>query len=94
MFLRVAPSAAPNGRHKAQLIRKSGSYCARGSTRRSAAERSRVVWRVLSGGAFEDDGVAQGFELADVVAAAALGVDAAGVVPGAEVGVAGLGVGQ
>ena len=51
-------------------------------------------WRCWSGGGFDDDFVAECFELADVVAAAALGVDAAGVVPGAEVGVAGLGVGQ
>jgi hypothetical protein len=32
--------------------------------------------------AFEDDGVAERFELADVVTAAALGVDAGGVEPG------------
>lgn len=35
-------------------------------------------------GAFEDDGVAEGFELADVLATAAVGVGAAGVVVGAE----------
>ena len=45
----------------------------------------------LSGGAFEDDGVAEGFELADVLAAKAVGVDAPGVEVRAEVGVAGSG---
>ena len=60
------------------LIRKSDSYWARGSIRRSAAEPGGVG-RCWSGGAFEDDGVAEGFELADVVTAAALGVDAGGV---------------
>jgi len=48
----------------------------------------------LSGGAFEDDGVAEGFELADVLAAKAVGVDAPGVEVRAEVGVAGVGVGE
>jgi hypothetical protein len=42
----------------------------------------------------EGDGVPECFELADVVAGLALGVDAAGVVAGAEVVVAGSGVGQ
>ena len=48
----------------------------------------------LSGGAFEDDRVAEGFELADVLAAKAVGVDAPGVEVRAEVGVAGVGVGE
>ena len=46
----------------------------------------------LSGGAFEDDRVAEGFELADVLATEAVGVDAPGVEVRAEVGVAGVGV--
>jgi len=45
-----------------------------------------------SGGAFEVDGVAEGFELADVLAASAVGIGAAGVVVRTEVGVAGLGI--
>ena len=52
------------------------------------------VWRGWSGGSFEGDGVAECFELADVVAAAAVGVDAGGVEPGTEVGVTGFGVRQ
>jgi hypothetical protein len=42
----------------------------------------------------EDDFVAEGFELADLVRAAALGIDAAGVEVWAEVSVAGFGIGQ
>src|SRR5580700_7039080 len=47
-----------------------------------------------SGGGLEGDGVAEGFELADVVLLAALGVDAGGIVAGAEVAEAGVGVGE
>ena len=47
-----------------------------------------------SGGGFEGDLVAEGFELADVVALLAVGVDAAVVEVGAEVVEAGFGVGQ
>src|SRR6266516_7071214 len=47
-----------------------------------------------SGGGGEGDGVAECFELADVVAGLAASVDAAGVVAGAQVGEAGGGVGQ
>jgi hypothetical protein len=50
--------------------------------RRSAAKP--VGLRGGLGGAFEDDGVAEGFELADVVAAAAFGVGAGGVEPWAD----------
>jgi hypothetical protein len=38
---------------------------------------------------FEDDFVAEGFELADVVAPASFGVDAGGVEVAAEIGVTG-----
>ena len=48
----------------------------------------------MSGSAFEDDCVAEGFELADVFAAAAVGVCAPGVEVRAEVGVARFGVGE
>jgi hypothetical protein len=63
--------------------------------RQFPAERSGAGWGWCggSGGAFEDDCVAECFELADVVAAAAVGVGAAGVEVWAEVGVAGVGVG-
>src|SRR4029450_11597265 len=47
-----------------------------------------------SGGGFEGDLVAEGFELADVVALGAVGVDAGVVEAGAEVTEAGLGVDQ
>jgi hypothetical protein len=54
---------------------KIGELVARGSARRSAAEPGGVIgcW---SGCAFEDDCVAEGFELADIAAAAAVGIDA------------------
>jgi hypothetical protein len=45
-----------------------------------------------SGGGLEGDGVAEGFELADVVLLAAFGVDAFGIVAGSEVVEAGVGV--
>src|SRR5512142_2921408 len=51
-----------------------------------------VAW--WSGGLGEGDGVAEGFELADVVAGLAVLVDPAGAVAGAEVVVAGGGVGE
>jgi hypothetical protein len=67
----------PRERAYHQLIRKLDSYWARGST--GGVQRSRWDWCGGSGGAFEDDGVAECFELADVVAPAAVGVDAGGV---------------
>src|SRR5918994_4668208 len=61
-----------------------------------AAQRSRVQsgWVPGSGGGFEGDLVAQGLELADVVALGAVGVDAGVVEAGAEVTEAGVRVGQ
>ena len=50
-----------------------------------------MVWL---GGVVEGDVVAEGFELADVVAFAAFGVGAGVVVVGAEIVEAGSGVGQ
>jgi hypothetical protein len=50
---------------------KIGESVARGSARRSRA--GFAAWR--SGRAFEYDLVAEGFELADVIAPAALGID-------------------
>jgi len=55
-------------------------------------QRSRVQGTGGSGGWFEGDLVAEGFELADVSLLAAFGVDAGVVVVAAEVGVAGAGV--
>src|SRR5215472_12472274 len=74
------------------LIRKSVSYRARASTRRSVSVAG--FCGAGSGGGLEGDGVAEGFELADVVALAAFGVDAAGVVAGPEVAELGVGVGE
>ena len=68
------------------------SYWARGSARRSVSGAGCGVGG--SGGGLEGDGVAEGFELADVVALAAFGVDAGGVVAGSEVVEAGVGVGE
>ena len=51
------------------------------------------VW-IWSGGGFEGDAVAHRDQLGDVVAVLAFGVDAAGVVVGAEVAEAGGGVGE
>jgi hypothetical protein len=66
-----------------------------GSTRRSAAEPGPSRWMgARSGGGFEGDHVAEGFELADVVALAALGVDPGVVEARAEVLVVDGGVGQ
>src|SRR5829696_6416765 len=62
-----------------------------------AAQRSRVQsgWMGAgSGGGLEGDLVAEGFELADVVALGAVGVDAGVVEAGAQVTEAGGGVGQ
>jgi len=56
-----------------------------------AGSGSIGVWLGRGG---ESDGVAERFELSDVVAGAAFGVDAAGVVVGAEVVVAQARVGQ
>ena len=44
-------------------------------------QRSRAGWSGNSGGGLEGDGVAERFELADVVTLAAVRVDAAGVEP-------------
>src|SRR5438105_3016772 len=52
------------------------------------------VGRGWLGGGFEGDGVAEGFELADMVAPAALRVDAGGVEVRSEVVEARVGVGQ
>src|SRR5215216_7013345 len=77
------------------LIRKStvsGQAAAPG-----AAERSRVQagWMGAgSGSRYEGDPVAQGLQLADVVAFGALGVDVGVVKAGAQVVVAQVGVGQ
>src|SRR5215218_6403603 len=57
-----------------------------GNTRRSAAEPGLSSWvRAVSGGGFEGDLVAEGLELADVVAPGALSVDAGVVEAGAQV---------
>src|SRR5215204_3780678 len=66
-----------------------------GSTRRSAAEPGpgRVCGAGLGGG-LKGDLVAEGFELADVVALGALWVDAGVVEAGAQVVEAGGGVGE
>ena len=52
------------------------------------------MWVVRLGGGGEGDGEPEGFELADVVTGFAAGIGAAGVVAGAEVVVAGGGVGE
>ena len=62
----------------------------RGSAQRSVSGAG-LVWARWSGRAFEDDFVSEGFELADVVAPAAFGVDAGVVEVAAEVGVTGVG---
>ena len=51
----------------------------------AAAPGGAGLWAVCSGGWREGDGVAEGLELADVAALAAFGIDAGGVVTGAEV---------
>jgi hypothetical protein len=63
------------------------SYWARGSAR-----RSRVGLGCWSGCGLDGDGVAEGFELADVALLAAFGVDAGGVEAGSEVVVSGVGL--
>ncbi len=55
----------------------------------------RRVWCVRGSGCWgEGDGVAECFELSDVVAFLGLWIEVCGVVVGAEVGVGGVGVGQ
>jgi hypothetical protein len=56
---------------------------------RLAEPGSQTGW---SAGGLEGDGVAEGFQLADVVLLAAFGIDALGVVAGTEVLKAGIGV--
>src|SRR5579859_6483981 len=80
-----AASAGPNRK----ITRLSGQAAAPGA---ASAGPVKVAW--WSGCLGEGDGVAEGFELADVVAGLALLVDAAGVVTGAEVVVAGGGIGE
>ena len=75
--LLVLLRSAPENRQgpcasESQLIRKSGSCRARGSSRRSSAEPDGGG-AGGSGGGFEGDRVAECFELTDVVAAAAVG---------------------
>src|SRR5215813_13687327 len=57
-------------------------------------QRSRAGLALWSGRGLQGDLVAEGFELADVVALAALGVDPSVVEVAAQVGVAGGGVGE
>jgi hypothetical protein len=63
--------------------------------RQLPAERSGAgwVWWFWSGGGFEGDFVAEGFELPDVGVLAAFRADPAVVVAGTEVGIAGVGIG-
>src|SRR5215203_6474906 len=78
-----------------RLIRK--SMVSRQAAAPGAAQRSWVQagWMGAgSGGGLEGDFVAEGFELADVVALGAVGVEAGVVEAGAEVTEAGLWVGQ
>src|SRR2546430_11789186 len=84
-----SPRSSCSEEDEPQLIRKSGSYRARGST--GGAQRSRWGWRGGAGGAVENDRVTERFEVADVVAAAAVGVGAGGGGPRAEGRGAGLG---
>src|SRR5579859_2262295 len=72
-----------------KITRLSGQAAAPGA---ASPGPVKVAW--WSGCLGEGDGVAEGFELADVVAGLALLVDAAGVVTGAEVVVAGGGIGE
>jgi hypothetical protein len=74
------------------LIRKSVSYRAGGSARRSVSGAGLGV-AGGSGGGFEGDFVAEGFELADVGLLAPVRVDAGVEVVAAEVGEAGAGFG-
>src|SRR5512132_518362 len=68
---------------------------ATGGIRKASASRRRPNTTALGlGGGFEGDLVAERFELADVVALAAFGVDAGVVEVGAEVVEAGVGVRQ
>jgi hypothetical protein len=70
------------------LIRKSVSC---GSA--AALQGAGGAGPMRSGGGFEGDFVAEGFELADVVVCLAAVADAGVVIPGAEVGIACGGVG-
>src|SRR5215216_53540 len=77
-----------------RLIRKctvSGQAAAPGAAQWSRVQAASMGW---SGGGFEGDPVAEGFQLADVVALDALGVDAGVVEAGAQVLEPGGGVGQ
>lgn len=60
----------------------------------SRRSREHVFGVTGSGGRFDGDAVAQGFELADVVAFFGCGVDEAVVVVGAEILEVGLGTGE
>src|SRR3954451_9896272 len=70
------------------------SGTAGGGTRRSAAEPGYRGDGLGSGGGLDGDLVAEGFELVDVGAFLAFGVDPLVVEVGSEVVVAGLGIGQ
>src|SRR5215207_1265487 len=93
MALFSRPHGVPAGATSAET-KIPGSWVG-GSTRRGAAESgSRSGRWCRSGGGLQGDGVAEGFELADVVALGALGVDAGVVEASTEVVVAQVGVGQ
>src|SRR5436309_3815082 len=81
----VARPGTPNRK----MISPAGRAAAPGG-----AQRSRGGCSGWSGGGSERDGVAEGFELADVGAGLAVFVDPAGVVASAEVVVAGGAVGE
>ena len=86
----------PHGQDRAArrdplLIRKLVSYWAPQAAPGGAFSGAGLPSR-WSGGGLEGDGVAEGFEPADVVLLAAFGVDALGVVAGSEVVEAGVGV--
>jgi len=66
---------------------------ARQRTLAGAVRSGLGVRGVGSGCLGEGDGVAEGFELADVAACLALGTGAAGVVGGAELAEVGVGIG-
>src|SRR5215207_8558673 len=89
--------------HLSEASRRTGTHPdpkihdeqAGGSTRRSAAEPGPSSWmRADSGGGLQGDPVAEGLELADVVALGAVSVDAGVVEAGPKIVVAGGGVGQ
>src|SRR5215471_8159616 len=70
----------PAGNGAGHLSDRKITSCAAAS---GGAQRSRIPW-LPSGGRGEGDGVAEGFELADVAAGLAVLVDSAGVPGGAE----------